>query len=205
LENHSPQEPADDEQSPHDEPSIVIEKRTRSDDRHGDHHSEEISSREYAELLVILSLHRVPEPREHAQVCSEDHSKCRAVLACRTGCEHPEQCQQPHLDEHERSCPPIATAVEIVVQRSVQPGDPDQTEHDRELDRATPRDIRCEMMRRPCNHHHVHEVVEQFEERHASVLDDVAVGAGRLPEVSTELVERRGRRAPIGHCRDDTG
>ena len=62
-----------------------------------------------------------------------------------------------------RARPPVLAAVELEVQRSVDPGDPDQGEDDGELDDAADRDVLGEVVGRLGDDGHVDEVVEQLE------------------------------------------
>jgi len=76
--------------------------------------------------------------------------------------------------------------VEILVEGAVEPGNPDHPEYDGELAEATPRDMLGERVSGPGDDHDVHQVVEELEEAHRAVFDDVAMGARWQPESGLE-------------------
>ena len=92
-----------------------------------------------------------------------------------TTSEHRKQGEQTHLQEDVVPATPILAAMQLVPQRAVEPRQPDQPEHNRELDDAASGDVCCEMVGRAPDQDDVDEVVEQLEEADVAFVDDLAV------------------------------
>jgi hypothetical protein len=76
--------------------------------------------------------------------------------------------------------------MQLQVQRSVDPGDPDQGEDDGELGQPADRDMLGQVVGRLADDGHIDQVVEQLQGADLPVGDDVAVGSWRLPEPPLE-------------------
>ena len=101
---------------------------------------------------------------------------CPSSPRCFAG-EHGEQREQTHLREDVVPAAPVLTAMQFVPERAVEPRQPDQPEHDSELDDAATRDVGRKMMRRSPDQDHVDEVIEQLEETDLTFVDDLAMTA----------------------------
>ena len=116
-----------------------------------------------------------PLPRQQREQDAVDDGEALSVVArCSTG-EHRQQREQTHLQEDVVPAAPVLTAMQLVPQRAVEPRQPDQPEHHRELEHAASGDVFGEMMRRAPDQDHVDEVVEQLEEADLAFVDDLAM------------------------------
>src|SRR3954468_23276633 len=115
----------------------------------------------------------------NAKACPVAEPACAVYTASSEG-------EDAHLDEDETSGTAILVAVQLQVDGTVDPRDPDQAKHDEELDHAAQRDLLGEMACRLRDDHDVDEVVEKLEERDATVQKHVAVKARGTPEPALE-------------------
>ena len=84
--------------------------------------------------ISVLVADGVPEPRHEEEECGVDKPNGCAVAVRGSGREHCQQREDAHLDKDDVSRPTVLAAVELDVQRAVDPGEPDQAEDDGELD-----------------------------------------------------------------------
>ena len=125
--------------------------------------------------IGVDAMHLPPLPRQQREQDAVDDGETLSVVArCSTG-EHGQQREQTHLREDVVPATPVLAAVQLVPERAVEPRQPDQPEHDRELDDAAPGDVGRKMMRRTPDQDHVDEVVEQLEETDLTFVDDLAM------------------------------
>jgi hypothetical protein len=181
--------PGDGEARPHDESRGGREERAREDHRHRDGHAGRIGPRdghEFGAAVAVLAPDRTPEPCLHDLERGVHEGEGLAAGIRGAGGEHRQQGEDAHLDEDEAAGPPVLTAMELQVQRSVDPGDPDQGEDDDELDQPADRDVLGEVVGRLGDDGHIDQVVEELEEADLAVGDCVAVWSRRSPEPALE-------------------
>jgi hypothetical protein len=142
-------------------------------------------------LDTILTLDRVPEPRHHDQERGVGERKRRTVPARGVAGEHGEQSQDAHLQEDEGAGPSILATMQLVVERPIRPGDPDQGEDDGERYSPAYRDVLLELVCRLGEDDCVDQVVEALEGADAAVEDGIAMGTRPAPEPALEAVKRR--------------
>ena len=98
-----------------------------------------------------------------------------------------EQRQEQHLDEDKESRSPLFPSMELVVEGSVQPGDPGETEENGELADTPPTDVTCQVVSSSPDNDHVDEVVEQLEETDRAVFYHLTVGTRRKPKATARI------------------
>ena len=104
-------------------------------------------------------------------------AKRLSVVARRSTGEDRQQREQTHLHEDVVPAAPVLAAVQLVPQRAVEPRQPDQPEHHRELEDGASGDVGCEVVGRAPDQDHVDEVVEQLEETDLAFGDDLAMAS----------------------------
>jgi hypothetical protein len=85
--------------------------------------------------------------------------------------------------------------VELQVQGSVDPRNPNQGEDDGELGQPADRDVLGQVVGGLADDGHIHQVVEQLEEADLPVSDGLAVGSWRPPKPPLEAAV-----GLAGHC-----
>ena len=162
-------DPADDEPGPGHEARIRGQEHADHDDDQRDDHRRQVTGRRLHELGSVTTPDRIPEP-------GQDEEK-RRIDGCKrgsagSGCvrrEDGEQRKDRHLEEHERPRPAILATVELVIQRPVEPGQPDEGEHDAEFDRRAERDVGRQVSSGLGDDDDVDEVVKELEEADRSL------------------------------------
>jgi hypothetical protein len=134
---------------------------------------------------AVLTPDGVPEPCLEDLVGRVHHGEAPAA-ARGVGGEHRQQDEDAHLDEDDAAGPSVLAAVQLQVQGSVDPGDPDQGEDDGELGQPADRDMLGQMVGRLADDGHVHQVVEQLEDADLPVGDDLPMGSWRPPKPPLE-------------------
>ena len=122
-------------------------------------------------------MHLPPLPRQQREQDAVDDGETLSVVARRSTGEDRQQREQTHLHEDVVPAAPVLAAVQLVPQRAVEPRQPDQPEHHRELEDAASGDVGCEMVGRAPDQDHVDEVVEQLEETDLAFGDDLAMAS----------------------------
>src|SRR6266508_1650318 len=135
---------------------------------------------------AVLPPDGVPEPGLDDLVGRVHHGEAPAAAVGGVGGEHRQQHEDAHLDEDDAAGPSVLAAVELQVQRSVDPRDPDQGEDNGEGDQPTDRDMLGQVVGRLADDGHIHQVVEQPQDADLPVGDDLAVGSWRPPEPPLE-------------------
>ena len=163
---------------------------TATDDAHADHVAPGYRQ-ELGVVLAVLAPDRVPQPRHDGQERGVHEGEGRSAAVRGVGGEHRQQRQDAHLDEDDDAGPPVVAAMELEVEGSVDPGDPDQGEDDGELGEPANRDMLGEVMGRLGDDGHVDKVVEELEEADGAAGDGLAVGPRRAPEPALEAAAER--------------
>jgi hypothetical protein len=90
---------------------------------------------ELAMFLAVLAVHRVPPPRQQCLERGVGEGEAASTASSSLTREHREEGEHPHLDEHDGASSSVLAAVQLEIQRAVDPSDPDQGEHDGETRR----------------------------------------------------------------------
>jgi hypothetical protein len=98
--------------------------------------------------------------------------------------------EDPHLEEDEGPCPAVLPPMDLQVERSVDPGEPDHREDHRELRDGAGGHVLGKVVGCLADHGDVREVVEQLEVRDDAIADRRAVGPWRPSEPAHELGSR---------------
>jgi hypothetical protein len=142
-------------------------------------------------VSTILAPHRVPQPRGQGEERGIHDGKATAAASRGVAREHRQQHEDPHLHEHDQASASVLAAMELEVQRSVDPGDPDQRKDDSELTERASRHMPGEVMGGLTDDSHVDQVVEQLEETDHTVGDHLAVRSRRSPPPTLEAAAER--------------
>jgi hypothetical protein len=124
---------------------------------------------------AVLSPDAVPEPGHDPEERGVDEGEAGAAVASGVTREHRQQHQDPHLEEHGAPCPAALTAMELEVERPVDPRSPNHAEDDGELGGVPGRDVFGEMVGGLADDSHVDQVVEELEEADGPIRDGLAV------------------------------
>ena len=195
---HHRHHPGSGEPGPHDKSRPGWEEGADADHRHGHTNAGDITTsvnEEFWVAFTILTPDAVPQPRQHGEErCVREGERTAAAIGC-IGREHRQQNENPHLDEDDVAGSSVLTAVEIEVDGSVHPSNPDQRKDDGELADATSRHVLGEMMRCLGDDSDIHQVIEEFQKADRPAGDDLAVGSRRAPQPALEAATGR----LIGH------
>jgi hypothetical protein len=135
---------------------------------------------------TVLTPDHVPLPRQDGQERGVHEGECASAAIRSVGGEHRQQDQNAHLDEDDVAGAPILAAMQVEIERSVDPGDPDQGEDDGELGECAHGDVLGEVIGRLADDGHIDEVVEELEEADPPVGHGLAVCSRRAPEPTLE-------------------
>ena len=110
--------------------------RADEDDRHRDAHADDVEAGLPDELgaVRLLSADGEEQQRDDCEVDGVDEREGASALAAGLGREDRQEDQDPHLGEGDEAGPAVVAAVDLDVERPVDPGDPDQREDDGEVD-----------------------------------------------------------------------
>jgi hypothetical protein len=108
---------------------------------------------------AVLAPDAVPEPGLDDLVDRVHDGKAPAAAVRGIGGEHRQQDQDAHLQEDEAARASVLAAMQLQVQRAVDPGDPDQGEDDGELGHPPGRDMLGQVVGRLANDGHIDQVV----------------------------------------------
>ena len=173
------------------------EERRSQHGNDGKHHPRQVMTGDVQEPFVVLTMHRVPEPGVQREVCGvyqgEAASFVSGGIADVDGEEHDEQ----HLGKRIETGTDVLATVQIVEKSGVDPCEPDQTEDQHKLGDGPRSDVVGNGARGGGDHHHIDEVVKQFEKPDRTVLDDVPVSTWGLPKPASEVSQHRGQPSPI--------
>ena len=177
-------EPRHDERGPDEQ--AQVRRQDGAHERHddGDHHAQDVDAGQRPVLRLVLAPDREPEPahdREQGRV--HDRERAAALARC-PGRERGEEDEDPHLQEHECPGAAVLAAVDLDVQRPVDPGEPDQAEDHREFRGGPSGDILREVVGRLSDDGDVHEVVEQLEVGDDAIADRWRRGAAAAARTS---------------------
>ena len=181
--------PTDDDQCPQHHLQRVRGEGARHHHHHaGDHPGDPARRRGPVAGVVVDALHDEPLPREQR----EQHGVCDRerlpVAARRLAGEDGEQREQAHLQEDVVPAAAVLPSVQLVPQRPVEPGQPDQPEHHRELGNAPAVDVHGEVVRRTPDQHDVDQVVEQLQEADLPLVPHLTMPAWRCTEPDRQPV-----------------
>ena len=132
---------ADDHRGPDDQLPRVAHARA-GDDRHDrDARGRRIAERSRAVLGRVGAVDGSPLPDQHSEQHRVGDRELLPVGGRRVRGEDGEDREDPHLQKDEGAIAAVLTAVQLVEQGTVEPGDPDQPEDDGEIDHARPGDV----------------------------------------------------------------
>jgi len=135
---------------------------------------------------AVLPPDAVPEPGLDDLVGRVHHGEASAAAVGGVGGEHRQQDQDAHLGKDDAAGPSVLAAMQLQVQGSVDPGDPDQGEDEGELGQPADRDMLGQVVGCLADDGHIDQVVEQLEVADLPVGDDLAVGSWRPPKPPLE-------------------
>ena len=141
-----PDDPGADDNCPHDESGITGEECARDDRGGRDHHARSIAAGHLHEFVRVLAPDLVPLPGHEGQERRVHQRERGTGLRRGIGREHGQPRQDGHLDEHHTPGPAVIAAVELDIERAVDPGDPDHGEDDGELADPAGGDVLGEVM-----------------------------------------------------------
>ena len=152
------------------------------DHQHQDHRQpDEVRRADGRHLRVVLPPHDPPLVEQPDQQHGQQDREATPGLAVDGGFAgvHRHERDQQHLDEHVGPRPTVVAAVQVVVQRPVQPRVPDEGEEDDEAADAGAVGMQRQGTGDLGHEHDEDEVVEQLEEADGPMLDHLAVRSRR--------------------------
>src|SRR6266851_2374108 len=119
--------------------------------------------------------------RSSRQECCVSDREAPASAAC-VARGHGEDGENADLKEEIRARPPVKSAMQLEINRSVGPSDPGQREDAGEFEKPVRREVRSQMISRLRDNGGVGKVVEKLERTDTAVDDRFAVRTRRAPE-----------------------
>ena len=192
------------EQQPGDDSTL-----RRQQDRCGEHdRGDDSAGHEQtagaAELGGVVSCGAAPDQSQHSEQGRRARGERSTARATGRRDGSAERYQREDLDQEHGTATGIVSAVKVVMEASIEPGDPGQREHRDEVGKASPGQLPGEVEGRLPDQHDHDQVVEQLDRTDLAVQWLLSVRARRLPQLTTQP---RPSLPPADHggCQDTDG